>query len=597
MISLAIACVVFTASLDVPTLRDPDGVAHAIAPQPGDRAVVVAFLGVECPLAKLYASRLSEMATTYQGQGVRFVGVDANPQDDNAELRTFAAEHQLSFPLMKDVAARTAKRLGATRTPEVVVLDATGQVRYRGRVDDQYLVGVHRGEATSHDLQRALDELLAGEKVSVPKTAASGCLITFDSSPKSASRITYNQHVAPLLVTHCVECHQPGRSGPMSLTDYDEVVGWAAMIDEVVASRRMPPWHADRHYGHFANDPSLSDHEVARVRRWIADGCPRGDLSSTIAKIGTEPTANDWAIGTPDVVLSLPREFVVPATGLVDYQYFTVDPKFTRDQWVSAIEIRPSNRRVVHHCNVFVCPPGSDEVASVGELGSFCLAAMAAGTQGTILPPGMAKRIPAGATLRFVVHYTTVGTEQRDRTQLGLRLADPDSVTREVATRAIVDLDLNIPPYAADYRVEHTATIERDLLLLAMFPHMHLRGKSFNYEAAYPDGHEETLLSVPRWDFNWQHRYELAEPKMLPAGTTLRCIAVYDNSAANLANPDPSVTVHTGERTDDEMFNGYYDVAPLEAGHPARETRWPRWVAAIATLMLAMVAVRACIRR
>ncbi len=596
MISLAIACVVFTASLDLPMLRDPEGVAHAIAPQQGDRAVVVAFLGVECPLAKLYASRLSEMAATYRGQGVAFFGVDANPQDDNAELRIFAAEHQLTFPLMKDVAARTARRLGATRTPEVVVLDATGQVRYRGRVDDQYLVGVHRGEATSHDLQRALDELLAGEKVSVPQTTASGCLITFDDSSESASRITYTRHVAPLLAKHCVECHQPGRSGPMSLTDYDEVVGWAAMIDEVVALRRMPPWHADHRYGNFANDPSLSESEIATLRRWIADGCPRGETAQgAIGAIAT--SGHEWAIGAPDVVLSLPTEFVVPATGLVDYQYFTVDPKFMRDQWVSAIEIRPSNRRVVHHCNVFVCLPWSEEIASVGELNSFCLAAMAAGTQATILPPGMAKRIPAGATLRFIVHYTTVGTEQRDRTQLGLRLADSDSVTREVATRAIVDLDLNIPPHAADYRVEHTATIERDLLLLAMFPHMHLRGKSFRYEAAYSDGRTETLLSVPRWDFNWQHRYELAVPKMLPAGTMLRCVAVYDNSAANLANPDPSVTVHTGERTDDEMFNGYYDVAPLEAGHPARETRWPRWVAAAATLMLAMVAARACFRR
>ncbi|HEX3869804.1 MAG TPA: hypothetical protein VHV77_05185, partial [Pirellulales bacterium] len=447
----------------------------------------------------------------------------------------------------------------------------------------------------THDLQRALDEFLDGQPVSIPETIASGCLITRHQQASSDQRVTYAQHIAPILQRHCVECHQPGRSGPMSLTDCDDVVGWAAMIDEVVEQGRMPPWHADRQFGVFANDPSLEAREKELLHQWIAEGCPRGD-TATKEQLAT-PGGGEWAIGKPDVIVSMPHVFNVPATGIVEYQYFTVDPGFTEDQWVSAVEIRPSNRRVVHHCNIFLCPPGMSDVAAAGDLGSVCLAAMAAGTRPTFLPTGMAKKIPAGWQIRFVVHYVSDGTEQTDRTQLGLRLADRDSVTREVATRLMVDYDLRIPPGDDNYRVEHSATCERDSLLLAMFPHMHLRGKSFTYEAEYPDGHRETLLSVPRWDFDWQHRYELAEPKMLPAGTVLRCIATYDNSSANPANPDPTVWVRTGERSDDEMFNAYYDVAPVDAGHPASDRRHRRMLLVAATCVVAIVLAKVCVRR
>jgi hypothetical protein len=197
----------------------------------------------------------------------------------------------------------------------------------------------------------------------------------------------------------------------------------------------------------------------------------------------------------------------------------------------------------------------------------------------------MAKRVPAGWRLVFVVHYTTIGTVQTDRTSLGLRFADPSQVKREVATRLMVDFDLCIPPQAADHRVEHTATLDQDMLLLAMFPHMHLRGKSFRYQATYPDGRSETLLNVPRWDFNWQNRYELATPKLLPAGTVLHCVAHYDNSTANAANPDPNITVRTGPRSEDEMFNGYYDLARADAEYPALQ-RPSSWLARVSLAIL-----------
>ncbi|HEX4129237.1 MAG TPA: redoxin domain-containing protein [Pirellulales bacterium] len=602
------AMLLITAALGLPMLRDTDRRACRIAPQENDRYVVVAFLGTECPLANLYAPRLAELADAYRTNGVRFLAIDSNPQDSLADVRAFATKHRLPFSIAKDIGTTVADRLGARRTPEVIVLDGPGRVRYRGRIDDQYLVGVHRGEPTSHDLRRALDELLAGLPVSVPVTEAPGCLISRDAAPSAAAPITYYEHIAPLVGRRCLACHRQGGSGPMAFDRYDEVIGWSAMIDEVVAAGRMPPWHADPQFGTFANDPSLTADEKAALRQWIADGCPRGWLgqSEAMPQVASSrgfadsapatPRADGWAIGTPDVIVSMPHAFTVPATGLVEYQYFTVDPGFTEDQWISALEIRPSNARVVHHVNVFLCPPGSSDVGMAGELGSVCLAAMAAGTRPTILPAGMAKKIPAGWQVRFVMHYTTVGTEQTDRTQLGLRLIDGGQVSREVATRAMIDFELNIPPGAAEHRVEHTATVERDLLLLAMFPHMHLRGRSFTYEAAYPDGRRETLLHVPRWDFNWQHRYELAEPKLLPAGTVLRAVAVYDNSAANPANPDPAAWVYTGERSHDEMFNAYYDVAAAEGAAPASWLHW-LWEPILTFVMISTIIVlRRCAR-
>jgi len=561
-------------------LRDIDGALQRFEPGLQGRWLVVVFLGVECPLSKLYVERLQELADKFGPSGVRFLAVDSNPQDCLADLRLFARTHKLRIPLVKDQGMRAADRFGAVRNPEAFVVDNTGAIRYRGRIDDRYQVGLHRDNPSfvdigGGDLYRALDELTRGRAVSVPETKAVGCLLTRTTATPSPTTVTYAEQIAPLLHAKCVRCHRPGEAAPMSLTDYDEVVGWAAMIDEVVAEDRMPPWHAERGVGHFANDASLSLDEKRLLREWLAAGCPKGDMSrlAPLPSYADESAANDgWTIGRPDAVVAIPQPFVVPATGIVEYQYFDVDPGFADDRWITAAEVRPSNRAVVHHCNVFLRPPGSSEVVEQGSLGSYCLTAMAAGTPAMRLPKGVGKRIPAGWHLVFVVHYTAIGSEQVDRMSLGLKFIDAKDVVREAATRLLIDEQLNIPPGAADHRVEHSTVFERDLLLLAMFPHMHLRGRSFRYDVTYPDGSQETLLNVPRWDFAWQHRYELAEPKRLPKGTTLRCIAHYDNSAANPANPNPSVAVRTGPLSEDEMFNGYYDVAPAEPEYPTRST-------------------------
>ena len=539
-------------------LRDGRGTVRRLGEWADGRLLVVAFVGAECPVAELYAGRLAGLHAEFGPRGVAFLGIAPNRRDTPAALERFARAHGLRFPIVPDAAGAVVARLGARRTPEVVVLDDRRRIRYRGRIDDQYAVGSRRARAGRLDLAVALGELLAGRDVSRPEVEAVGCPIE-RPWPAAIEEVTYCRDVAPLLQRHCVRCHRPGQAAPFALTTYRKAAGWAEALAEAVEDGRMPPWHADPRFGHFANEARLTDREKGLLRRWVDAGAPEGDPAD-LPPPATFPEA--WSIA-PDRVIAMPAPFTVPAGGVVDYQYIEVDPGFREDTWVRAIEVRPGNRKVVHHCNVYLRAPGrtGDQVDLQGELESFCLAAYTPGTAPTVLPAGMAKRIPAGWKLVFVVHYAPVGTVQQDRTSVGLSFADPKSVRREVATQVLLDPDLCIPPHAADHRVEHSRRFDADVLLLAMFPHMHLRGKSFRYEATYPDGRTEVLLDVPRYDFNWQHRYVLVEPKRLPAGTTLRGIAHYDNSRDNPANPDPDATVRAGQQSWDEMFNGYYDIA------------------------------------
>ena len=593
--SLLAAALAVSATDDF-ALRDHRGVEWRLVEQRAP-IVVLIFLGCDCPLAKLYAPRLAELHRTYAPRGVAIAAVNANAHEDIADIARYVRTHQLPFPVLKDAGALVADRFGAERTPEVIVLDQQRKVRYRGRIDDQYSVATHRTAPTRRDLAESLDELLSGRPVSVPVTEASGCLISRAGSAEPRDTVTYTRDIAPILNRRCVVCHRVGQIAPFSLTSYKNAAGWADTIREVVAEGRMPPWSADPRHGRFANDPTLSAVEKRLIEDWVSAGCPEGN------KADLPPTpkfAEGWTLGTPDVIVEMAQPFAVPADGVVEYQFFEIDPGFTRDTWIRAAEVQPGNRAVVHHCTVFIKPPGVTDLVEQGRLGSYCLAAMALGSPPMRLPPGTAKLVPAGWHVEFVVHYTPVGSPQTDRTRLGLWLADPSEVRREVATKLMYDPNLCIPPQVADHEVTQTWEINDDLLVYALFPHIHLRGRSFRYEVEYADGTVETLLSVPRYDFNWQHRYELAEPKRVPKGSRLRCTAVYDNSSANLNNPDPTATVHAGQQSWDEMFNGYWDVAladqdltrPMGGIERLRRMFRPALVAPIVALTLAGLVLR-----
>jgi len=539
-------------------LQDHRGAWHSLGEAKGKKLAVIAFLGVECPLSEAYAPRLAELARATEGRGVAFFGIDANAQDGPTAIGRFAETHGLSFPILKDVGNELADRLGAERTPEVFVLDESRTVRYRGRIDDQDALGVHRSKPSKRDLSDALDALLAGRDVAIPRTEAVGCRIGRVPKGAGSGKVNYTRDVAPILNRRCVTCHRPGDIGPFALTDYRQAAGWSAMIAEVVDGGRMPPWHASPDHGRFANDARLTAGEKKAIADWAAGGAPEGDPRDLPPPVAF---AEGWQIPRPDLVVEMPEAVEIPAEGSMPYRHLLVDPKLTRDVWVRASQVRPGNASVVHHLVVYVLPPGAQRIDETG--GDF-LAAYAPGMPPRILPEGVAKRVPAGSRLLFQLHYTPRGTKQVDRSRIGLAFADPRSVRKELKSAMAIDFRLRIPPGAADYasRAEHK--FDQAALLYSVLPHMHLRGKSMRFEAEYPDQTREVILDVPRYEFDWQNQYVLAEPKLMPEGTVLRCEGRFDNSAANPNNPDPRRTVTFGEQTQDEMMVGYLNFALLD---------------------------------
>jgi peroxiredoxin len=546
------------------SLRDYRGKLHKLSDYSDRELVVLVFLGTECPLVKLYAPRLEELQQRFANRKVAILGVNSNPQDTLTEIASYARQHSLTFPILKDADGALADALQATRTPEVVVLDGARVVRYQGRIDDQYTPGVQWRAPKRQDLAVALDELLADDPVSVSRTEPAGCLIGRAARTEPKGNITYASHVAAIFNRRCVECHRAGEIGPFPLTSYDEAAGWADMIREVVQERRMPPWFADPKFGHFDNNARLTDEELTTLCTWVDNGAPAGDLGQ--APPLPQFTAG-WQIREPDLVFHMSDQpFVVRAEGTEEYQSFELDPGFTEDVWIQQAEARPGNRTVVHHHLAYFIPPGGDRQMSQVQ---NQIAGYAPGTPPFIYPPGTARRIPAGSKLVFQMHYTPVGSEQTDRSSLGLVLADPKTVQREVRNEIAGTIGIRIPPGDKDHRLHAKRRFRHDTLLLNLAPHMHLRGKSFRFELEHPDGTLETLLDVPKYDFNWQLRYDLAEPRLIPAGSKLHCYASFDNSADNPWNPDPTKEVTFGEQTWEEMMFGVFQT--VEPAQPAED--------------------------
>lgn len=536
-------------------LPDLDGAPWRLAERP-ERPIAVIFIGAECPIVGLAIDRIGELAREHQGR-VDFVLIDSNRQDSADDLKRFAHDHQVTLPLLRDVGNRIADAMRAERTPEAILIDRDRLVRYRGRIDDRYSYGVRRPEATSEELANAIEELLAGRPIAVPRTEAVGCLIGRLVEPAADASVTYCNRVAAILQKKCLECHRSGEIGPFSMESYDEIVGWAEMIAETVETERMPPWHADPNHGDFANDRRLTDDEKRAIYDWTEAGAPYGDPADL-----PEPPSfiEGWRIGEPDLVIPMSdTPFSVPAKGEVPYQYFVVDPGFKTDRWIRQAECRPGNREVVHHIIIGIQTPEGRE-RQRGELESEWLTATAPGAAPLDLPAGMAKRIPAGSKLVFQMHYTTNGRATTDLSQVGFVFVDEAEVRHEMLTQQVINTEFTIPPHAADHPVDAAYRFRRDSIVTALFPHMHLRGKAFRYEAEYPDGTREILLDIPRYDFNWQNAYVFREPKRFPAGTRLKCFAKFDNSSENLSNPAPDQPVRWGEQTWEEMMIGYFDM-------------------------------------
>ncbi|QDT34407.1 redoxin domain-containing protein [Thalassoglobus polymorphus] len=538
-------------------LNDYQGKKYTLSDFDESQLVVLAFIGTDCPLAKLYAGRLEQLSQQYGKEQLTIIAVDSLIQDSISEIAAWAREHKLTYPVLKDPAQTLADAAGAQRTPQVFLLDQRRTIQYEGRVDDQYVIGIVRDQPTRTDLKIAIDELLAGKQVSVKQTQPLGCIIARAQKPNENSSVTYSNQISRIFQKNCASCHREGEVAPFSLETYEDVLGWGPMIEEVVREQRMPPWHADPKHGKFANDSSLTAQEKKLIYEWVKNGSPQGnpaDLPEPVEYV------SGWQLPKePDVIFEMAEKpFKVAADAGprgIPYQRFWVDPKFTEDKWVIASEAKPGNSAVVHHIIVYVHPNGMH----TREHEFFC--AYVPGLRIENYAEGIAKKIPAGSALRFEMHYTPVGTEQEDLSTVGFIFTEPEKVTHKIVTMHAGNASFELKPFKSDQVVTaRSGESPGNLKLLSMSPHMHLRGQSFKYEALLPDGTREVLLNVPNYDFNWQTRYVLAEPREMPKGTRLLCTAKFDNSKDNLANPDPSATVRWGDQSWDEMMLGYYDV-------------------------------------
>ena len=441
-----------------------------------------------------------------------------------------------------------------------------------------------------------LNSLIAGLTVSLALVA-----IGHAQAPNRAATDpgapTFTRDVAPIMFTKCASCHRPGEVAPMALLSFADARPWASAIKQKVSTRAMPPWHADPAHGTFRNDLRLSDREIDTIVKWVDGGAREGDPSALPA---LPKFPEGWQIGKPDAVFEMTKDFAIPASGEIAYQYFEVPTNFTEDKWMQAGEVRAGDRSHVHHIIVYVREPGRtvrpnvltvrpiinaaatqpapalERVAAAAVTtaqrpivpaaqgagrppggGDAMLVNWAVGEDAPVHLPGTAKRIPAGSTLIFQVHYTTNGKAGHDRSRVGLVFAK-EPPQREIRTGLISNPVFAIPPGAGDHQVEAEATFSDDVKIWSMHPHMHLRGKDMTYTATYPDGRSEILLRVPKYDFGWQTDYWLAQPLSVPKGTKIRVSAHFDNSPANRANPDPKATVRWGDQTWEEMMIGFF---------------------------------------
>lgn len=556
----------------------------------GKKALVLVFMGVDCPVGNLYVPRLVELNEKYKDKGVVFVGINSNKSEMVEKIADHAKAMKINFPVLRDKDNLVADMLQAQRTNEVLILNRFAFVQYRGAIDNQYTQTAKKDNPTENYLVDALEVVLAdagGRPDQLPKdlkvkgTEVAGCPIergdvalklpdsrlhgpTAEIQAELAKRdgkievgkVNYAEHVASILQNKCQECHRPGQAAPFSLLTYDDARRWAASIGEVVEERRMPPWHADPRYGHFANDRSLSGKDRATLMAWVEQGTPLGDPAKLpAAKTFTE----GWTIGKPDVVFEIPENYHVPRQGTVEYVHYQVPTNFTEDMWIQAAEARPTDRAVVHHIIVFVVEPskpGDPRGGGRRNLMHFC--GYAPGDMPTIMAPGVARKIPAGSTLVFEIHYTPDGKPGHvDRSKVGLIFAKQPPKYEAYIT-GVMNNRFVIPRYASNHEVISKYTFPADVTLFSLLPHMHLRGKSFKY-ILVEGGKEEVLLDVPVYDFAWQTYYTLAQPRVVKAGSTLKCVAHFDNSEKNLANPNPGQGVRWGEQTYEEMMIGYVE--------------------------------------
>ena len=532
-------------------LMDHQGASHELHYFADAPAIVLMTHSTSCSTMPQSLQSLTSLQTQFSPAGAEFMLINSDLRDRRTTVAASVADADL--PILLDPTQIIGESLGADTAGETLV------------VNPRDWTLAYRGDVTG--AAQAVAQLVAGDEVSVDSqpVASADCAVDFPELARRAEHknISYAKTIAPMLNDNCVSCHREGGIGPWAMSDYNMVRGFSLMIREVVRTQRMPPWHADPHVGEFSNDRSLSDDEIRTLVHWVEAGAPRGEGADLLAE--NSQSWPIWAMGEPDVIIDIPPEDV-PASGVVDYKYKMVSNPLDKDVWVKAAEIIPGDRSVLHHVITSFGEletegrrAGRLKRGTGGGLGGYV-----PGAEGKPFPDDTGILLPAGATIEFQMHYTPAGLATTDASRMGLYLYE-EPPEHKLDSMVLLNPRILIPAGAPNHSEVMVRTFDQDVLVYSLLPHAHYRGKASEFVAHLPDGTQETLLSVPRYDFNWQTNYDLKEPRFLPAGTKMVHRTWWDNSARNPANPDATRDVPWGQQSWDEMLFGSVRYRVVEA--------------------------------
>jgi hypothetical protein len=533
--SAVAATVAAPMSVDNFMLVAADMEAHELYRKAHAAAVVLVTQANGDAALQAQAGAVNVLAADYGAKGVEVLMLNSTGKDTREAILAEAEKAGYRAPVLMDSYQLVGESLAVTRSGEAIVVDPkTWTVAWRGPVSDA---------------KAALDAVLAGQAAPASVRLASGAPIAFPARG-SGSRISYAKDVAPILEAKCVACHQEGGIGPFAMSNYEMVKGFSPMIREVIRTDRMPPYNADPRVGRFSGDKNLSAAEIKTLVHWIEAGAPRGEGGDPLA--GKKHVAPEWPLGKPDLVLNIPA-YKVPASGVVDYQRPAIVNPMTEGKWIKATTVKPGDRQSVHHVltgwmSEMPADGKSSETRWRGSVGGY-----AVGAESTVFDKTVGTYLPAGGAIGFQMHYTPYGKEATDASQIGVYFHDkqPELMMRGVV---VIDTSIAIPPNTPRHKETAYVEFPNDALLYSAFPHAHYRAYSSDLWIQYPDGRKKLLLTLPRYDFNWQRSYDFAEPVKIPAGSRIIANYVYDNSKQNPANPDPSIKVTWGEQSHEEML-------------------------------------------
>jgi len=538
-------------------LFDHSGGFHTLHYYDNYDAIVLFVQGNKCPIVRNAFSDFNQIKSSFKDKNVSFFMINANVQDDRKSIASEAKEFGVETPILIDTDQLVADVLDIDITAEAFVINPKDwSVAFRGPLNDRIGYESQKNEASADYLADAIQELLTHGTVENSFVNTKGCAVVRKFKHEDYENLTYTEDIAPILLDNCYECHQEGGIAPWAMESYNAVFGWSAMIKNVLLEQRMPPWQADPHYGDFSNNISLSQVQRRKIVAWINGGLKKGDGEDALANARPEPS--EWKLGEPDYILTLNQEDI-PATGIIDYRYQTHELIFEDDVYVNSYQILPGNPSVLHHVLANVEYPSGEKFPIDDRKSKWLdgiLIGWAPGGTPEIFPEGSGKRIPRGSKIIFQNHYTTSGKAESDVTKIGLYFTKTKP-EKEYLTIGPANFRIKIPPNepaAAFTAVQH---VTEDMTLYQALPHMHYRGKSMDFVVEYPDGKTEKILNVPGYNFNWQRFYNFKTPMSIPAGSKIYVNAVFDNSAQNDFNPDPSKTLYFGDQTFDEMLVGY----------------------------------------